>query len=159
MKQEALELYFYFCEKYGIDSFLDLDCQYLDMITLGHDEYLDMYRTDRIQWKKEMEDIFISNVKYIMENWESCKKGYLETLRHVARMQVMENVKGFKKLSNDYKILFSEFMENFLNRWEYPENHIPFKVRLKNDKSNGTYLRVDFVDGDWLHVKSASCWY
>lgn len=69
-----------------------------------------------------------------------------------------EQVKGYSKLTEENKKLFTAFLENFYKVWEYPEDHIPVKVVLKKDKDNGTYLRTDF-NGEWYHVKNATTWY
>lgn len=52
-----------------------------------------------------------------------------------------EDVKGYSKLCEEHKKLFTTFLRNFYNVWEYPEEHVPTKVCLKKDKENGTYLR------------------
>jgi len=68
-------------------------------------------------------------------------------------------VKGYADLSEDDQRLFREFLSNFYRGSTW----IPEKVARKKDRSNGSYLRVDF-EGDyrghrWLHVKSPTVWY
>jgi hypothetical protein len=70
-----------------------------------------------------------------------------------------EEVKGCNALPDSYKLIFSEFLKYFYRGWEYPEKHIPQKVQLRKDKSNGVYIRVDLENGEWYHVKNATCWY
>ncbi|MCB8818661.1 hypothetical protein [Desulfosporosinus shakirovi] len=84
------------------------------------------------------------------EKWVSYKGDSLTNPR---------SVKGFKKLSKEQQLLFESFLDRFYKSWSYPEKHIPVKVAAKWDKGNGHYLRVDFKDGMWLHVKNASTWY
>ena len=69
-----------------------------------------------------------------------------------------EDVKGYDKLSDTSKAIFKEFLGNFYKRWEYPEKHMPEKVKLVKDKADGEYLRVDFATM-WLHVKNSTIWY
>ncbi|AFM43000.1 hypothetical protein Desaci_4138 [Desulfosporosinus acidiphilus SJ4] len=75
------------------------------------------------------------------------------------RLTNPESVKGFEKLTNDQQQLFESFLSNFYKRWEYPERHIPVNVAATWDKSSGKYLRVDFKDGQWFHVKGPNTWY
>lgn len=70
-----------------------------------------------------------------------------------------EEVKGYSQLSDADKALFAQFLSNFYSAWDYPEKHIPVQVKLKSDKANGRYLRVDLINGDWYHVKNPSTWY
>lgn len=54
--------------------------------------------------------------------------------------------------------MFSEFLANFYQAWEFPERHIPISVRPAYDEGVGEYLRVEF-DQMWLHVKSPTVWF
>lgn len=64
-----------------------------------------------------------------------------------------EKVKGYNKLSEENKKLFTAFLKNFYKVWGEPEDHQPVKVTSKE-----TYLRVDF-NGEWYHVTGPSSWY
>lgn len=70
-----------------------------------------------------------------------------------------ENVKGFNHLNDADKLLFSRFLKNFYERWEFPEEHLPISVRKDWDKANGHFLRVCFHNNRWLHVKDTTTWY
>lgn len=70
-----------------------------------------------------------------------------------------KDVKGFNKLLDSNKQLFELFLKNFYRAWEYPENHVPINVFFKKDKINGDYLRVDFKDNEWYHVKGPNTWF
>lgn len=70
-----------------------------------------------------------------------------------------EEVKGYDQLSDARKVVLAQFLTNFYAAWEYPEKCIPVQVRVRRDKSNGVYLRVDLIDGSWYHVKSPTIWY
>jgi len=68
-------------------------------------------------------------------------------------------VRGYEKLGASTKKIFELFLKNFYKAWEAPEEHIPVRVALKKDAANGSYLKVDFKDGTWLHVKGPNTWY
>ncbi len=70
-----------------------------------------------------------------------------------------EEVKGFNKLPDACKEIFSDFLNNWYKRWDHPERHQPLQVALKCDRGAGTYLRVDMSDGNWYHVKSATIFF
>ncbi|WP_242833094.1 hypothetical protein [Desulfosporosinus acidiphilus] len=55
--------------------------------------------------------------------------------------------------------LLESFLDNFYKRWSYSERHIPVKVAATWDKGSGNYVKVDFEDGMWLHVKDSNTWY
>lgn len=75
------------------------------------------------------------------------------------KLTASSEVKGYEDLDDLYKQRFEQFLKNFYKSWEFPEQHIPVKVAFKKDKSNGSYLRVDFKDGTWLHVTGSRQWY
>ena len=66
-------------------------------------------------------------------------------------------VKGFSKLNEDHKKLFAEFLNNFYAAWEFPEKHLPKKIKYVADRI--PYLRVDFKKGYWLHIISPTRWF
>lgn len=68
-----------------------------------------------------------------------------------------EDVKGYNKLSEENKKLFTAFLNNFYKAWGEPEDHQPVKVKFVKDRS-GPYLRVDF-NGEWFHVTGPNTWY
>lgn len=79
-------------------------------------------------------------------------------------MQKAETVKGFKKLSPTNQKMFQEFLDHFYARQgiDTRETIIPQKVAMKRDKSNGVYLRFDYLLNNratWLHVKNRTTWY
>lgn len=79
-------------------------------------------------------------------------------------MQKAETVKGFEKLSLTNQKMFQEFLDNFYCRQgiDARKTIIPQTVAMRSDKSNGSYLRFDYlVNGraTWLHVKSPTTWY
>ena len=66
-------------------------------------------------------------------------------------------VEGYEQLSDQNKLLFAEFLRNFYEAWEFPENHLPVRIKyVANDAPN---LRVDFAQGGWLHIISPTLWY
>lgn len=67
-----------------------------------------------------------------------------------------EEVKGYNKLNAEHKKLFEKFLKNYYEVWEFPEEHLPIKVRYVTGRES--YLRVDFKSG-WLHVLSQTCWF
>jgi hypothetical protein len=70
-----------------------------------------------------------------------------------------ELVKGFDKLTKNAE-MFKQFLINFHNAWEHPEEHTPVKAAFTKDESNGAYLRVDCIrKGEWYHVKGPHTWY
>lgn len=75
------------------------------------------------------------------------------------KLKAPNEVRGFEKLSNSSRQIFESFLKSFYKAWEYPEEHIPIRVAIKKDAANGVYLRVDFKDGTWLHVKGPNTWY
>lgn len=68
-----------------------------------------------------------------------------------------DQVTGFNTLNESHRELFTAFLKNFYDRWEFPEKHQPKKVRYVNDKM--PYLRVDCSDGLWFHVLSPTRWF
>ncbi|MEN6463064.1 MAG: hypothetical protein ABFC94_17060 [Syntrophomonas sp.] len=66
-------------------------------------------------------------------------------------------VDGYKQLDEEQKILFANFLRKFYGAWEFPEKHQPIKVRYVEDEI--PYLRVDFAEGEWLHIQSPMIWY
>lgn len=75
------------------------------------------------------------------------------------KLKTPVDVRGYEKLSNSSRQIFELFLKNFYAAWEAPEEHIPIRVALKKDADNRAYLRVDFKDGTWLHVKGPNTWY
>lgn len=69
-------------------------------------------------------------------------------------------IEGFDTLSVNAD-MFSKFVVNFHKSFENATIE-PISVKFKKDKSNGAYLRFDYlINGrmEWLHVKSPSTWY
>lgn len=66
-------------------------------------------------------------------------------------------VAGFHKLIKNHQELFTAFLKNFYDRWEFPEKHQPKKVRYIKDKI--PYLRMDCEDGIWFHILSPTRWF
>ncbi|MEN6462214.1 MAG: hypothetical protein ABFC94_12695 [Syntrophomonas sp.] len=68
-----------------------------------------------------------------------------------------DQVPGYHKLSEDHQKLFTAFLNNFYRSWEFPEKHLPKKVKYIADKI--PYLRINCEDGNWLHILSPTRWY
>lgn len=75
------------------------------------------------------------------------------------QLKKAEEIRGYTQLSDANKALFAKFLKNFNAAREYPEKHIPIKVKVTRDQENGVYLRVDLINGDWYHVKGPTTWY
>ncbi len=67
------------------------------------------------------------------------------------------DVFGYEKLSDAHKKLFEDFLNNFWAGWEFPEKHLPVKIKYVKDEI--PYLRVDFKKGSWLHIISPNQWF
>ena len=65
------------------------------------------------------------------------------------------NVKGYNKLSEVNKQLFTSFLTNFYKVWEYPEDHQPIKVEFIGKEN---FLKATFAK-EWFHVTNANNWY
>lgn len=72
------------------------------------------------------------------------------------KLAAPEDVKGYETLSDKQKNLFNGFLKNYYKAWEYPEDHLPVKVKFI-DKEN--YLKVEFCNKEWLHVTNTNIWY
>ena len=73
-------------------------------------------------------------------------------------------IKGFKRLSEINRDLFTQFLINFLNRWGLDaRNSIkPESVKIISSPTDGSFLRFDYSQygrKGWLHVKSPTLWY
>ncbi|AFM40400.1 hypothetical protein Desaci_1377 [Desulfosporosinus acidiphilus SJ4] len=75
------------------------------------------------------------------------------------RLPQPKKVEGFEKLTTEQQELFTAFLDRFYRGWEFPEEHCPVNVAATWDEGSGNYLRVDFKDGMWLHVKDPRTWY
>lgn len=76
----------------------------------------------------------------------------------------VSDIEGFDKLPETWGVVFKAFLKNFYARqgMDTRKTIVPQKVALKADKSNGAYLRFDYmVHGldTWLHVISPNTWY
>lgn len=67
------------------------------------------------------------------------------------------DVIGYQKLNDSHKKMFEKFLNNFFAVWEFPENHLPVKIKYIAGKT--PYLRVDFEKGGWLHILSPHTWF
>lgn len=68
-----------------------------------------------------------------------------------------EQVPGYAKLSTGQQKIFAEFLKSFYGHWEFPERHLPKKVRYVAGRR--PYLRFECQDDLWFHVLSANRWY
>lgn len=66
-------------------------------------------------------------------------------------------VDGYERLTVAQKKLFKKFLRNFYGAWEYPEKHLPIKIKYVPGKI--AYLRVDFEKGEWLHIITPWQWF
>jgi len=66
-------------------------------------------------------------------------------------------VDGYERLTTEQKTLFTKFLHNFYGAWEFPENHLPVKIKHVPDEID--YLRVDFEKGGWLHIITPWQWF
>ncbi|APM41363.1 hypothetical protein [Clostridium kluyveri] len=82
------------------------------------------------------------------------RKNGLKAVEEVKKMFDATEVKGFNKLNDADKDLFTRFCKKFYDAWEYPEKHKPVKVQ----KMKG-YLKVTLVDVSWLHITKNCEWY
>jgi hypothetical protein len=69
---------------------------------------------------------------------------------------VFEDVKGFNKLTNPAKEFFKKMYQTHNNSIgkDCKKDFIPVKV-----KEYRTYLKVTFVNGEWLHYANDWTWY
>lgn len=64
-----------------------------------------------------------------------------------------QKIKGYEKLSEANQRIFTSFLKNYYERFEYPEDNQPTEVLAQEN-----YLKVTFKD-KWLHIINSDCWY
>lgn len=84
-------LFTMFCDKHNITNILDFDLMFKDSVNF-HEYAYDLFEKDFCKWLDYMGEVFFSDRKYILENYEECEKNYYKFLEFAAgKMNEREN--------------------------------------------------------------------
>lgn len=74
-------------------------------------------------------------------------------------LKLAQDVSGYSTLPDTDKQTFEAFLPRFYAGFEHPERWVPVSVRSDHDKANDEFLRIEFENEEWLHVKDSETWY